>query len=109
MTKQTENLHSSHKQQRGIGSAHSNSGAWLAERLTSIALVPLTFRPSCREGIYGSCSMNIDGGNTLACIKPIEYIKGAVRITPLPHMAVVKDLVPDLTHAYAQYSLSSLG
>lgn len=64
----------------------------------------LTFRRSCREGICGSCSMNIDGGNTLACIKPIENIKGAVRITPLPHMAVVKDLVPDLTHAYAQYS-----
>jgi succinate dehydrogenase / fumarate reductase, iron-sulfur subunit len=64
----------------------------------------LTFRRSCREGICGSCSMNIDGGNTLACIKPIEDTKGAVRITPLPHMAVVKDLVPDLTHAYAQYS-----
>src|SRR5437773_911120 len=63
----------------------------------------LTFRRSCREGICGSCSMNIDGTNTLACLKPIEEVKGAVGIYPLPHMPVVKDLVPDLTHIYAQY------
>ena len=62
----------------------------------------LTFRRSCREGICGSCAMNIDGVNTLACLKPIEEVRGAVRITPLPHMPVVKDLVPDLSHAYAQ-------
>jgi succinate dehydrogenase / fumarate reductase iron-sulfur subunit len=62
----------------------------------------LTFRRSCREGVCGSCAMNIDGVNTLACIKPIEEIRGAVRIYPLPHMPVVKDLVPDLTQAYAQ-------
>ncbi len=62
----------------------------------------LTYRRSCREGICGSCSMNIDGTNTLACLKPIEDVRGTVRIYPLPHMAVVKDLVPDLTHAYAQ-------
>ena len=62
----------------------------------------LTFRRSCREGICGSCAMNIDGTNTLACLKPIEEVKGAVRINPLPHMAVVKDLVPDLSQAYAQ-------
>jgi succinate dehydrogenase / fumarate reductase iron-sulfur subunit len=63
----------------------------------------LTFRRSCREGICGSCAMNIDGTNTLACIKPIEDVKGEVNIYPLPHMKVVKDLVPDLTHIYAQY------
>ncbi len=62
----------------------------------------LTFRRSCREGICGSCSMNIDGGNTLACLKAHDEIDGAVRIYPLPHMAVVKDLVPDLSQAYAQ-------
>ena len=62
----------------------------------------LTFRRSCREGICGSCSMNIDGGNTLACLKPTEEVRGDVRISPLPHMSVVKDLVPDLTQAYAQ-------
>jgi succinate dehydrogenase / fumarate reductase iron-sulfur subunit len=62
----------------------------------------LTFRRSCREGICGSCAMNIDGGNTLACLKPIEDMKGPVRITPLPHMPVVKDLVPDLSQVYAQ-------
>ncbi len=62
----------------------------------------LTFRRSCREGICGSCAMNIDGTNTLACLKPIDEVKGAVKINPLPHMAVVKDLVPDLSLAYAQ-------
>ncbi|MFK8027694.1 MAG: succinate dehydrogenase iron-sulfur subunit [Gammaproteobacteria bacterium] len=64
----------------------------------------LTFRRSCREGICGSCSMNIDGMNTLACIKAIDDIKGDVKVYPLPHMDVVKDLVPDLTNFYAQYA-----
>jgi succinate dehydrogenase / fumarate reductase iron-sulfur subunit len=64
----------------------------------------LTFRRSCREGICGSCAFNIDGTNTLACTKGIDEIKGDVRIYPLPHMPVVKDLVPDLTHFYAQYA-----
>jgi len=64
----------------------------------------LTFRRSCREGICGSCSMNIDGTNTLACTKPITDIKGKIRINPLPHLAVVKDLVPDMSLFYAQYA-----
>ncbi|NKI35469.1 succinate dehydrogenase iron-sulfur subunit [Wenzhouxiangella sp. XN79A] len=64
----------------------------------------LTFRRSCREGICGSCAFNIDGTNTLACTKGIDEIKGDVKIYPLPHMPVVKDLVPDLTHFYAQYA-----
>ena len=65
----------------------------------------LTFRRSCREGICGSCAMNIDGINTLACICGMDEIKGdVVKIYPLPHMPVVKDLVPDLTHFYAQYA-----
>jgi len=64
----------------------------------------LTFRRSCREGVCGSCAMNIDGSNTLACTKPISEISGSVRIYPLPHMPVVKDLVPDLTNFYAQYA-----
>jgi succinate dehydrogenase / fumarate reductase iron-sulfur subunit len=64
----------------------------------------LTFRRSCREGICGSCSMNIDGVNTLACTKFIDEVKGDVRIYPLPHLPVIKDLVPDLTHVFAQYA-----
>ncbi len=64
----------------------------------------LTFRRSCREGICGSCSMNINGSNTLACTKAINDIKGDLKIYPLPHMPVVKDLVPDLTNFYAQYA-----
>jgi succinate dehydrogenase / fumarate reductase iron-sulfur subunit len=63
----------------------------------------LTFRRSCREGVCGSCSMNIDGSNTLACTKFIAEVKGDVRIYPLPHMSVIKDLVPDLTQIFAQY------
>ena len=64
----------------------------------------LTLRRSCREGICGSCSMNIDGRNTLACLKPIEECKGDVKVYPLPHMPVIKDLVPDLRHAFDQYA-----
>jgi len=62
----------------------------------------LTFRRSCREGVCGSCAMNIDGTNTLACTKYIDEVKGDVKIYPLPHMPVIKDLVPDLTNVYAQ-------
>ncbi len=64
----------------------------------------LTFRRSCREGICGSCAMNIDGTNTLACTRGIDEVVGDVKIYPLPHMPVVKDLVPDLTHFYAQHA-----
>lgn len=64
----------------------------------------LTFRRSCREGICGSCAMNINGGNTLACICKIDTNLDKVsKIYPLPHMYVVKDLVPDLSNFYAQY------
>ena len=63
----------------------------------------LTFRRSCREGVCGSCAMNINGKNTLACTKAIDY-PGTIKIFPLPHMAVVKDLVPDMTHFFAQYA-----
>jgi len=63
----------------------------------------LTLRRSCREGICGSCSMNIDGLNTLACTKGMDDIKGPIKVYPLPHMPVVKDLVPDLSTFYAQH------
>ena len=64
----------------------------------------LAFRRSCREGICGSCAMNIDGVNTLACTQPAADIKGDIAIYPLPHMAVVKDLVADMSNFYAQYA-----
>ncbi|HYD24077.1 MAG TPA: succinate dehydrogenase iron-sulfur subunit [Croceibacterium sp.] len=64
----------------------------------------LTFRRSCREGICGSCSMNMNGRNGLACTTAMEDLKGEIRITPLPHMQVVKDLVPDFSEFYAQYA-----
>ncbi|MFN0042567.1 MAG: succinate dehydrogenase iron-sulfur subunit [Alphaproteobacteria bacterium] len=63
----------------------------------------LTFRRSCREGVCGSCAMNIDGTNTLACTKFLSEVKGEVRVYPLPHLPVIKDLVPDLDVPYAQY------
>lgn len=65
----------------------------------------LTFRRSCREGVCGSCAMNIDGLNTLACIKPIGEVRGDVKVYPLPHLPVIKDLVPDMSNFYAQYAL----
>jgi succinate dehydrogenase / fumarate reductase iron-sulfur subunit len=65
----------------------------------------LAFRRSCREGVCGSCAMNIGGRNTLACTHGWEEVPGReVSISPLPHMPVVKDLVPDLTLFYAQYA-----
>ncbi|MGD0866452.1 MAG: succinate dehydrogenase iron-sulfur subunit [Rhizomicrobium sp.] len=64
----------------------------------------LTFRRSCREGVCGSCAMNIAGSNTLACTKAIVDISGSVSVYPLPSMPVVKDLVPDMTNFYAQYA-----
>src|SRR6185436_20100478 len=64
----------------------------------------LTFRRSCREGVCGSCAMNIDGRNTLACTKAMSDVNGAVKVYPLPHQPVVKDLVPDPTNFYAQYA-----
>ena len=65
----------------------------------------LTFRRSCREGVCGSCAMNIHGRNTLACTCAIEDIPGEVAVYPLPHMAVIKDLVTDFTQFWAQYEL----
>ena len=73
-------------------------------KIKSEADPTLTFRRSCREGICGSCSMNINGRNGLACTTAIEDLSGEIRITPLPHMDVIKDLVPDFTHFYAQYA-----
>ena len=63
----------------------------------------LTLRRSCREGICGSCSMNIAGANTLACTKGMDDIAGAISVYPLPHMPVIKDLVPDLSNFYDQH------
>ena len=65
----------------------------------------LTFRRSCREGVCGSCAMNVNGKNTLSCISPLaNYSSHTLRIYPLPHMNVLKDLVVDMTHFYAQYA-----
>ena len=64
----------------------------------------LTFRRSCREGVCGSCAMNIDGTNTLACTKNINDVKSNIKIYPLPHMEVIKDLVSNLSDAFKQYA-----
>ena len=85
----------------------SNTGPMVLDALIKIKndIDPtLTFRRSCREGVCGSCSMNIDGTNTLACTKYTNDVKGTINIYPLPHMPVIKDLVPDLKHVYEQYS-----
>jgi succinate dehydrogenase / fumarate reductase iron-sulfur subunit len=65
----------------------------------------LSFRRSCREGVCGSCAMNVGGRNTLACTKGIDEFNGhTITISPLPHMPVVRDLIPDLSNFYAQYA-----
>ena len=65
----------------------------------------LAFRRSCREGVCGSCAMNIGGRNTLACTHSWEDVPGReITVSPLPHQPVIKDLIPDLTLFFAQYS-----
>ena len=64
----------------------------------------VSFRRSCREGICGSCSMNINGTNQLACTTPMDSIDGEIRVYPLPHMEVIKDLIVDLSQFFAQYA-----
>jgi len=74
---------------------------WIKNKVDST----LTFRRSCREGVCGSCAMNTDGTNWLACTRFISDTRKRATIFPLNNMRIVKDLVPDLTHVFAQYSL----
>uniref|UniRef100_A0A2S1PUQ5 Succinate dehydrogenase [ubiquinone] iron-sulfur subunit, mitochondrial n=2 Tax=Gracilaria tenuistipitata TaxID=2510778 RepID=A0A2S1PUQ5_GRATE len=86
----------------------NNCGPMILDALIQIKDIQdssLAFRRSCREGICGSCSMNINGVNTLACLKSLNTKEIFITIYPLPHMYVIKDLVPDLTHFYAQYRM----
>ncbi|BBL71207.1 succinate dehydrogenase iron-sulfur subunit [Methylogaea oryzae] len=64
----------------------------------------LALRRSCREGVCGSCAMNVNGQNVLACTSAIADFDGPIRVYPLPHMPVIKDLIADMTHFYAQYA-----
>ena len=73
---------------------------WIKSKIDST----LTFRRSCREGVCGSCAMNIDGLNTLACTRGIDEVAAPVTIYPLPHQEVIKDLVPDQTIFFAQHA-----
>jgi succinate dehydrogenase / fumarate reductase iron-sulfur subunit len=74
---------------------------WIKNKIDST----LTFRRSCREGVCGSCAMNIDGTNWLACSRIISDLATPAAIYPLANMRIIKDLVPDLTHVFAQYDL----
>jgi succinate dehydrogenase / fumarate reductase iron-sulfur subunit len=83
-----------------------NCGPMVLDALNKIKAdidTTLTFRRSCREGICGSCSMNMQGANGLACTTAIADLEGDVQVYPLPHMHVIKDLVPDFTQFWAQY------
>ena len=74
---------------------------WIKNKVDST----LTFRRSCREGVCGSCAMNIDGTNWLACTRFVSDLDTPATIYPLTNMAIIKDLVPDLTHVFAQYAM----
>ena len=74
---------------------------WIKNKVDST----LTFRRSCREGVCGSCAMNIDGTNWLACTRFVSETAPRPTIYPLNNMRIIKDLVPDLTHVFAQYNL----
>src|SRR6476659_1848587 len=73
---------------------------WIKSKIDST----LTFRRSCREGVCGSCAMNMDGTNWLACTRFISEMESPARIYPLANMRIIKDLVPDQTHVFAQYA-----
>ena len=70
---------------------------WIKNRIDST----LTFRRSCREGVCGSCAMNMDGTNWLACTRFISEMESPAKIYPLANMRIIKDLVPDQTHVFA--------
>jgi len=74
---------------------------WIKNKVDST----LTFRRSCREGICGSCAMTIDGTNGLACLRVISDLATPATIYPLANMPVIKDLVSDTTHLFAQHAL----
>ncbi len=74
---------------------------WIKSNIDST----LTFRRSCREGVCGSCAMNIDGTNWLACTRAISDLGNKARVYPLASRSIIKDLVPDLTHLIAQYDM----
>jgi succinate dehydrogenase / fumarate reductase iron-sulfur subunit len=74
---------------------------WIKDKVDST----LAFRRSCREGICGSCSMNMDGTNWLACTRFISDLGDPAPIYPLASRSITKDLVPDLSHLYAQYEM----
>ncbi len=74
---------------------------WIKNKVDST----LTFRRSCREGVCGSCAMNLDGTNWLACTRAIDDMDTTAKIYPLTNMKIIKDLVPDLTHVFAQYEI----
>lgn len=73
-------------------------------RIKSDSDSSLAFRRSCREGVCGSCAMNVNGRNTLACTRPIQGLGNRIKIYPLPHLPVIKDLIPDLSTLYRQYA-----
>jgi hypothetical protein len=60
----------------------------------------LAFRASCCEGVCGSCAMNINGVNSLACV---TYAEHHTSVGPLPNFPVMKDLVVDLKNFFKQY------
>ena len=64
----------------------------------------LSYRRSCAEGVCGSCAMNIDGRNGLACSTHVELRDHPITIFPLPNRPVIRDLVVDLSHLYEQYA-----
>jgi succinate dehydrogenase / fumarate reductase iron-sulfur subunit len=65
----------------------------------------LAFRRSCREGVCGSCAMNMDGTNWLACTRFISDLGDPATIYPLASRSIIKDLVPDLGPLIAQYGM----
>lgn len=64
----------------------------------------LAFRSSCRAGVCGSCAMHINGRYRLACETQIAHLKSSsVKIRPLAHLPVFKDLFVDMENFWRKY------
>lgn len=59
----------------------------------------LTFRASCRAAICGSCLMQVNGTQKLACRVSLqeEFERhGQIHVAPMAHMGIIKDLIVEM-------------
>ena len=65
----------------------------------------LAYRFSCRVGMCGSCAMMVDDRPRWTCRTRVAAVarRGRLRLAPLRHLPVVKDLVVDMAPFFAKW------